>query len=268
MDVDEYLVGDADAKVYLARKSALGYLVLNRPEKLNALDPDSIALIAASAVALADDTAIRAVVVRGEGRAFCAGADLAAVEALLENHEDFAAFLDDWNAAFDALATSPVPTVAAVHGTALAGGFELTHVCDYVVLARNAMFGDQHANFGLYPAGGGVQRLARLVGRRRALWALMSGEPIRAEDALAWGLVNEVTDASDTVDRAVERAQLLSTKSGRLNRELKKRLDEGLDLAVDQAIAAERPHAVAHMRSADAARGLAAFRARAVPEFT
>lgn len=263
----EFLVGGLATKVYTRRNGAVAHLVLNRADKLNALDPESVDLLAESVAAIAADTAIRAVVVRGEGRAFSAGADLEAMTPLLTDPVRFTAFLDRWHAAYDALAACPVPTIAAVHGHALAGGFELTHVCDHVVLNRDAVFGDQHATFGMFPAGGGIQRLARLVGPRRASWLLMSGTRITAADALAWGLATEVRDRDDVVPRAVELAEVLAAKSANLNAQIKRGLVEDLDRPLPEAFARERPHAVAHMTSDDAARGLAAFRDRAVPVF-
>lgn len=265
--MSDYLVGDATSKVHLRRAGAVGHLVLNRPDKLNALDAECVGLLAAAARVITATTEIRAVVVAGTGRAFCAGADLDAMRPLLAEGEAFAAFLDDWNAAYDALAACPVPLVAAVHGHALAGGFELTHVCDLVVLGRDAVFGDQHATFGMFPAGGGIQRLARLVGRRRAAWLLMSGARIAPEDALAWGLATEVCDTDDVLPRAVAMAETLATKSSNLNAQIKRGLAEDLTVPVTEALARERPHAVAHMVSEDAACGLAAFAARGTPRF-
>lgn len=255
-------------KVRLEIADGIAQLVLDRPDKLNVLDQACLDLIRAHLTALDLDPSVRALVVRGEGRGFCAGADLGSVSDLIADRAAFDAFLDRWHATLDAIESCPVPTIAAVHGMALAGGFELLHVCDLVVLADDATIGDQHATFGLYPAGGGTHRLGRLIGPRRASWLLMSGASVAPSDALAWGLVNEVVPASEVLATALEMADRVSrNKSGNLNTALKDALREGSGLSLHQALDAERPRALDHQTSTDAGIGIAAFRARTVPEF-
>lgn len=253
--------------VLLELHDQVAHVLLNRPEKLNAVTADSLRLIQDYVREIQANPSIRAVIIRGAGRAFCAGADLGEVGGLTTDEAAFNSFLDLWHSAYDGVAELPVPTIAAVHGAALAGGFELTHVCDFVVLGEGVPFGDQHANYGFYAGGGGTQRLARLIGERRAKWLLMSGELIDPHEAQALGLVNDVVPAGMVLDRATELARILAARSPELNAELKRTIRVGAELSLGAALAQERPYVLAHMTSQDAAAGLSAFRERSVPSF-
>ncbi len=138
-------------KVLLERRGAVAELVLNRPDKLNAIDGDCLRLFREHLSTIENDEQTRVVIVRGSGRAFCAGADLDYVGERVSDRRRFGSFLAEWHATFDLFASGDKPIIASVHGCALAGGFELTQVCDFVVLEEDAKFGDQHANFGLFP---------------------------------------------------------------------------------------------------------------------
>src|ERR1700733_6503042 len=142
-----------EPKVLFERRGPVGHLALNRPQKLNAIDTECVDLIEALVGTIEADDEVRVVVVSGRGRAFSAGADLAEVEQAIAE-DRFDAFLRRWHRGFGALERCSKPTIAAVHGFALAGGFELTQVCDLLVIEANATIGDQHANFGLFPGGG------------------------------------------------------------------------------------------------------------------
>jgi enoyl-CoA hydratase/carnithine racemase len=255
-----------EPKVLFERRGPVGHLVLNRPKKLNAIDTECVDLIRRYVEEIEADDQVRVVVVSGRGRAFSAGADLGEVErAVAEGRFD--AFLQNWHRGFRALERCSRPTIAAVHGFALAGGFELTQVCDLMVMAANSTVGDQHANFGLFPGGGSTQRLPRLVGRRNATWMLLSGEAINAETALRLGLANAVAPDDDVTGAAERMATVLAQRSVAASAAIKDALQRGRDLALDDALDLERGIAVAHMASADAAIGFAAFRDRTTPNF-
>ncbi|MBX3093747.1 MAG: enoyl-CoA hydratase/isomerase family protein [Cryobacterium sp.] len=251
----------------LETEGTVARLVLNRPDKLNAIDAESLELIADYVARVNADPAIRALVVTGRGRAFCAGGDLAELAPRFGSATEFAGFIDRWNEVFNQLEECQVPTIAAVGGTTFAGGLELTHVCDVVVVGDDVVLGDQHATYGFYPAGGGIQRLARLIGRRRAAWVLMSGERFTPSQALEWGLVNEVVPTAQVLDRALEMAAHLSARSALLNTEIKRALRDDLTKPLESAMAIERPRAIAYAMSADTSAGLEAFNARTTPQF-
>jgi enoyl-CoA hydratase/carnithine racemase len=246
----------------------VGVITLDRPDRLNALTPDMLAQLGGVLAALEEDSRVRAVVLQAEGRMFCAGADLAAVEDLISDSGRYAAFLENWHDTLDLFRRSPLPVVGAVHGHALAGGLELLLACDFLVMEEEAELGDQHAVFGLFPAGGSLERLPSLVGRTAAAWLLMSGERCSAERAWQLGLVHEVVGAGMARRRALEMGQLLSTRSAELNERIKRllRLRDTADLKTYQA--AERDEALAHMSGIDAQIGLSAFRHRIPPRFT
>jgi enoyl-CoA hydratase/carnithine racemase len=242
-------------------------IILNRPEKLNAIDLDCLTLMEQAVDSAESDDRIRALIVRGEGRAFCAGADLEYLEDKLADPEIFGAFLNVWHRVYGRIAETPLPTIAAVHGVALAGGFELLEACDFAVLADTAKIGDQHASYGLFPGGGGTQRLPRLIGERRAKWLLFTGEWIKPADALAYGLVNVVVPASEVESRCREMATVLANRSPRATASIKRAVRLGAATDLDHALEIERLIAVHHMQSRDAQIGLEAFRSRVEPRF-
>lgn len=257
----------SEAKVVLERHGAVAHLVLNRPQKLNAIDGDCLGLLREHVAAVEADAAIRAVVVRGGGRAFCAGADLDYVGSIVGDARVFAAFLADWHRTFDAIAECTRPTIAAVHGLALAGGFELTLACDFVVMAGDAQMGDQHANFGLVAGGGATQRLPRLIGERQAKWLLLSGERVDAARALQLGLANAVVPPDELLARAGAMAAVLCAKSPLANANVKEAVRLGLAADLHTGLAIERRIGVQHMQSEDVQIGLRAFQTRTQPQF-
>jgi len=171
----------------------VAHLTLNRPTKLNAINGRMLQLLDDDISEIEADPEVRAVLVQARGRAFCAGADLEEVAACLAVPGAFGTWLDEWHRIFRRLEHCSKPTVAAVHGVALAGGLELTQVFDIVVASDDARFGDQHAKLGLFPGGGSTQRLPRLVGRRQARWMLLTGETISAQEAWQYGLVTRAS---------------------------------------------------------------------------
>jgi enoyl-CoA hydratase/carnithine racemase len=255
-----------DAKVSYRREGAVAYITLNRPDKLNALDFECLDLLESHIATAASDNQVAAVIVSGNGRCFCAGADLQVVSNALAANT-FDDFLARWHKAFGALEDSPKPTIAAVHGFALAGGFELTQVCDAVVIGQSAVLADQHANFGLFPGGGSTQRLPRLIPKRKAMWMLFTGEPIDLSDALTAGLVNRVVPDEDVIATATEMADVLAGRSSAATAAIKDAVRRGAAMELDEALVVERGIAVAHMNSGDAAHGLAAFKSRSRPDF-
>jgi enoyl-CoA hydratase/carnithine racemase len=242
-------------------------LTINRPDKLNAINSSVLAGIRTALSGVQDNPSVRAVILRGSGRTFSAGGDLGEVAAMVRDRDRFSAFLDYWHESLLTVSNSPLPIIAAVHGFAYAGGFELTQACDFVVLGHTALLGDQHANFGLFPAGGSTQRLPRLVAPRVALWMLMSGEAIDAQTALQLGLANRVVDDDDVFNEALRMAETLCGRSRTDNAAIKSAVHIGADRLLTDAIAAERCLALDQMASDDVQTGIDAFRSRTTPIF-
>jgi len=253
---------------YVEIVGSVAELVLNRPDRLNAIDAATLDVID-RAVAFADSQhEIRVLIVRGAGRAFCAGADLGEAGDRVADPAALTAFLRRWHRVFTHLAESPVPSIAAVHGYALAGGFGLLQACDLAVVADDAVLADQHARYGLIPAGGGTQRLPRLVGQRRATWLMLSGEPITPGEARQAGLVNAVCPEAEVLGRAREMAALLASRSPVACAAVKQAIRLGLAApSLAEGMQIEQRLAVRHMASKDAAIGLAAFVSRTAPQF-
>ncbi len=251
-----YATGDGIARV-----------VLNRPAQLNAISPELLADLDRVCEAIEGDRAVRAATLTAAGRAFCAGADLRAVQATVGDPERWATFMALWHRVFDRIEALPVPVVAGVHGLALAGGLELVLVADLVVMDETARLGDQHANFGLIAGGGGSQRLPRLFGARRAKELMLLGGWVDAAQALHWGLVNRVAPAGQVAAAVEALARELAAKSAAASRTAKRLVDEGLDLTLAEGLALERRLAGEHMRGADAAEGLRAFAEKRAPVF-
>ena len=257
----------ADASVLVEIRNGAVWVTLNRPEALNSITPDVVAGVI-QALDLADDPQIKAVVISGTGRAFCAGADLKFVnDASQADEGSTGRFLDSLLDMMARLEDCPRPVIAAVNGMALAGGLELVLCCDLVIAARSAKLGDAHANFGLLPGGGGSVRLPRKIGPTRAKYLMYTGDFVAAEELIACGLVNEVVD-DDRLTEAVESlVAKLASKSSLGLRRMKALVDDGLEQPKDVALRAELLVSEVHVHSHDLKEGLAAFEEKRAPSF-
>jgi len=244
------------------REGGVAHVVLDRPEQLNAISPELLRDLDLACAAIEDDPGVRAVALTGAGRGFCAGADLRVVEELAPDAARWAEFMDLWHRVFDRIERLPPPVIAGVHGLALAGGLELTLVCDLVVADEGARLGDQHANFALVAGGGGSQRLPRLIGARRAKELMLLGGRLDARQAYDWGLVNRVVPAGTVETATLALARELAEKSGDASRTVKLLIDRGLGMDLRAGLELEKQRVAAHMRTPDAAAGLRAFRER------
>jgi len=176
------------ANIILETADRIATIRLNRPDALNALNLELLAEFSHAVKAVGDDESVKALVVRGEGRAFCAGADLLYFDTVFDEISRLPPYVKLLNHCFFQLEDLPIPTIAVVHGFALAGGLELVLACDMTLAAEDARLGDQHANFGLMPGGGSTQRLPRRVGMQRAMELLTTGRWLSGPEAVEWGL--------------------------------------------------------------------------------
>ncbi|MDQ8728222.1 enoyl-CoA hydratase-related protein [Bradyrhizobium sp. LHD-71] len=237
---------------------------MNRPERLNALGLGMVEELK-RAVEDAIASGARVVLFRGTGRGFCAGADLkerrtmGEAERLRHNRAI--------NAAVDAVAACPVPTIAVINGLALGGGCELALACDLRIAAQEAQIGLTEARIGAIPGAGGTQRMPRLIGASRALELMLTGEPITARRAEQIGLVNAALPAEE-LDAYVERLSgILASRSVRSAKLLKRVVYEGLKHPIEHGLAVERTALSEIFSSADYAEGLAAFAEKRPPNF-
>ena len=230
---------------------------LNRPEKLNAVTQEMSDELERIAHALNADDTVRAIVYTGTGRAFSAGSDIRTLERYstpweFRNRRDYC----------NALRELRKPVVAAINGYAFGGGLESALTCDIRVAAANATFAAPEIKLGWVGGGGMSVLLAGSIGASNAALMLMTGDPIDAERALAWGLVSEVVPADEVVARAQQIAQTIAQRPPIAAETAKANLRAAANLPQDQAIAYERELQGITFATEDAAEGRAAFAER------
>jgi enoyl-CoA hydratase/carnithine racemase len=236
---------------------------LNRPERLNAL---GVEMVEALRRAVEAEDSARVLLIRGTGRGFCAGADLKERAGM-----DQAARLAHnraINAAVDAVAAAPMPTIAVINGLALGGGCELAIACDLRFAASSATIGLTEARIGAIPGAGGTQRLPRLIGVARALEMMLSGEPVNAARAETIGLVQAAVPDDDLDAHVLRYATLLASRSPRTARMVKRLVAQGMEMPLADGLAGERAALLDVFDSADYAEGLTAFAERRAPVFS
>lgn len=248
-----------------SQKSAVAWVVLDRPEAMNSLDRESVTQFTEQLLAWREDPSVRVVVVTGRGRAFCAGADLK--EAGLAAEPGEKDLLDRIVILFDMLRAYPKPVIAAVNGLALAGGLEIVLACDVVIAAETARFGDAHSNFGVFPGGGGAAILPRKIPANVARYLLFTGDSMNAADAKLHGLANEVVPDAELETRAQALAERLATKSPLVLAGMKRVANETADKSAADALRHELLECRNHGRSYDLQEGLKAFVEKREPQF-
>ena len=196
-------------------------ITLRDPDRRNAMDDTMGAELIAAAAALAEDVDARVVVVTGEGKAFCAGADLPALfgdpdRPVTETHDR----LQRYYRAFFSILELPMPTIAAVNGAAVGAGLNLAMACDLRIAGPRALFGATFSKIGLHPGGGCTWFLVRALGASRALRTMLLGDPLDAETAVQWGLADGPEE--DPVAAAVALAEQIATVDPALARNIKR----------------------------------------------
>ncbi len=251
--------------VLYREEGGVGWITLNRPDKLNALNREVFRQLALALDELeASDTAVVGIL-RGAGRAFAAGADIE--DYVRINVHDYRTFMDVGRATTDKLAALAKPVIAAVQGFALGGGFELVLACDLVIAADNARLGLPEPKLGLVPGGGGTQRLPRLVGRVRANELLMTGRFLTADEAHDWGLVNRVVSKEELAEAAAELASNVAAQAPLAIATIKRLVREGLESSLPTALTLEQDATARLIVTEDALEGIAAFVEKRAPQF-
>jgi 2-(1,2-epoxy-1,2-dihydrophenyl)acetyl-CoA isomerase len=253
------------------RHHAIATLRLNRPAAMNSINAELATDLLNALETLARDDQVRCVVIRGEGRAFCAGQDLKDVAVLPQasGELDLAEVVAGrYKPLVERLRTMPVPTLAAVQGIAAGAGASLALMCDIVLASTQAQFVQAFAAIGLIPDSGATWLLPRLVGRARALGLALLGDKVSAEEAQRLGLIWKcVSDEvfEETVRATAERLRSLPTKALVQTRLL---LDANPTISLDQALDAEAQAQAERGRASDYREGVAAFLAKRAPTFT
>jgi len=209
-------------------------ITLNRPDKLNALNRDVLVGLSEILSQAAENSAVKALLITGEAKAFCAGADINQLAcANAEQGYQMARFGQQ---VFRQLETLGKPSLAAVNGFAFGGGCELAISASMRIASQKAQFGQPEVKLGVIPGYGGTQRLARLVGKGRALDLCLTGRFIGAEEACAWGLVNEVVDADSLLERAHAILKQVIALAPLAIRGVLETIDKGYDMSLDDAL--------------------------------
>lgn len=224
-------------------RGQVGHVVLDRPAERNAVTIGLARELAEAVTSLA--ARARVLVLSGAGPDFCAGGDVGALAALHARGRDATAELfGAFREACRAISSVPVPVVAAVHGHAVAGGFELVQACDLAVVSADARIADIHCRYGQVPGGGSTQRLPRIVGRQRAMGLILTGEVIGGRQAVEWGLAYRVAEPGE-LDRTVEEvvdlllanpAPAMARSKQLVNQALAHSLDAGLDMETEHVL--------------------------------
>jgi enoyl-CoA hydratase/carnithine racemase len=238
-------------------------LRLNRPEARNALSPELMEELASELERLDPDPEVRCVVIAGSEKVFAAGADIKAM-----SERSFAEALYHPAASFwKRLAMVKTPLLAAVSGWALGGGCELALACDMIVASETAVFGQPEINLGIIPGGGGSQRLARVLGRQRAMELVLTGRRVDAAEARELGFVNRVTGAEDWLDAALELANAVAKQPPIAARLAKQAVIAAEETTLSAGLEEERRLYELAMATEDRVEGMRAFLEKREPDF-
>ena len=251
--------------VQVTRDDGVAIVTVDRPEALNALDSETIRLLRAAADELSADESVRAVVLTGAGKSFVAGADIAEMSRLTS--EGARQFSARGQALMSAIETAPQPWVAAVNGYALGGGCELALACDIRLAAENARFGQPEIGLGITPGFGGTQRLTRNVGAGWAKYLVLSGRHLRADEALAIGLVQAIHPKDELHAQALKLAGELAAKSPLAMRYCKAAVHAAADTDIVSGQAVEKDLFALCFATEDQSEGMSAFLEKRAPEF-
>ncbi|MFD7412918.1 enoyl-CoA hydratase [Kitasatospora purpeofusca] len=249
--------------IRVERHDRVGLITLDRPKALNALNTRLMNEVVGAAEEFDRDRTVGAVVVTGSDRAFAAGADIKEMQSL-----DFVdAYLGDWFAAWDRFGALRKPVVAAVAGYALGGGCELAMLCDVLIAADTAKFGQPEIKLGVIPGIGGSQRLTRAIGKAKAMELCLTGRTMDAEEAERAGLVSRIVPADRLLDEALATATTIAAMSAPAAIMMKESVNRALETTLAEGVRFERRLFHATFATADQKEGMTAFAEKRPPEF-
>lgn len=250
--------------ILVDRDDRVATITLNRPKALNALNTQVMNEVTSAAAELDADPGIGAIVVTGSDRAFAAGADIKEMASL-----SFAdVFSSDFFAAWGKFAATRTPTIAAVAGYALGGGCELAMMCDILIAADTAKFGQPEIKLGVLPGMGGSQRLTRAIGKAKAMDLILTGRNMDAEEAERAGLVSRVVPADSLLAEAKSVAQTIAGMSLSASRMAKEAVDRAFETTLSEGLLYERRLFHSAFATDDQTEGMNAFSEKRSPNFT
>ncbi len=237
------------------RPDFVALIRLNRPKVLNALNAATLEELARALNALSTNDAVRVVVITGSDRAFAAGADIAEMQGLsAETMRD-----QQRGAPWKSIMDFPKPLIAAVSGLALGGGMELAMLCDIIVAAENARFGQPEINLGIMPGAGGTQRLTRVVGKSLAMEMVLNARMLSATEALRVGLVSNVYPPEVLLTNTLTLARQIAARAPLAIRAAKASVNQAFEASLTQALEFERAQFAQLFDTEDQKEGMNAF---------
>lgn len=239
------------------KEAGIGIIRMNRPEALNALNSETLHELNRVFNQLEKDEKIGVVIVTGEGKAFVAGADIAELKDM--NVQQSRTFSKLGQYVLRRMETMEKIFIGAINGFALGGGCELAMACDIRIASEKAKFGQPEVNLGVTPGFAGTQRLPRLVGLAKAKELLLTGDMIKAEEALKYGLVNRVVPAEELMNEAKKLAQKILSKGPVSIRMVKECVNRGMQTDIDTACAFETDAFGLCFASGEQKEGMGAF---------
>ena len=256
-----------DTTLIIEDRGPARIITINRPQVLNALNSDVITALSEAFDAVANERHVRGVVLTGAGeKAFVAGADIAAMRDM--SPEQALAFAKRGHAVGDLIASTKVPVIAAVNGFALGGGCEIALACDFIYASTKARFGQPEVKLGVIPGFGGTQRLLRRVGMSRAIELCVTGEMIKADEALRIGLANKVCEPEVLLQEAVACIDTISAMGPLAVAEAKRVIHQGASLPLEAANQLEAQAFADLFASRDQSEGMTAFIEKRAASFT
>lgn len=252
--------------IIVETRGKVGLITLNRPKSLNALSPDLMRELTVALTSFEQDENIGAVVITGSEKAFAAGADIKAMKdwGYMDVYKT-----DYITAEWETVARCRKPVIAAVAGYALGGGCELAMMCDFILAADNAKFGQPEINLGVIPGAGGTQRLPRFVGKSKAMEMVLLGQAryMDAQEAERCGLVSRIVPTAELIDEAVRTAQKIAELSLPIVMMAKEAVNRAFEVTLSEGVRFERRLFHSTFATQDQKEGMAAFSEKRKPDF-
>lgn len=260
-------MSESAAPVRLERRGPVGVLIIDRPDRRNALSRDTLIALGRLGRELVDDPAIKALVVTGAGdKAFSAGADLKERQGM--STDDVRRQVGLYRSELGVLDKSPKPVIAAINGFAFGGGLEIALICDLRVAAPHAQLGLPETTLGIIPGAGGTQRLPRVVGEARAKEMILLGRRVGAAEALAWGLVNRVSpEGTPVLEDAIAWIEPIANGAPIAQAAALLAIEDAYEVPLERGLELERVRYDETLRSEDRLEALRAFAEKRKPVY-
>lgn len=250
--------------ILVETRENVGLITLNRPDALNAISQELVGELGRALDIFEADDEVGAIVLTGSEKAFAAGADIKEMQG--KRWPD--TFVDDFiTDGWERIAQCRKPVIAAVAGFALGGGCEFALMCDFILAAESARFGQPEIKIGVWPGAGGSQRLTRIVGKSKSMDMCLTGRMMDAEEAERAGLVSRIVPAADLVNEAVKTAQLIATMSRPAAMMVKDVVNRAYETTLSEGVRYERRMFQASFAMPDQREGMAAFVEKRKPNF-